>query len=276
MKRIMIRNSHGYAAITVLVLVTALTVLALMSSRVALDRRERSARSLEKVTTRHAAHSGILIAAALLTQDETSWDGPGDPWFNPVHLDREPHPVTVTIIDEQSRLSLSHLVRPSGAFNDALIAVFNQISPGKPFHGEAWRDGLNRWRTIHGHRRLSLDAALKILRPGEIPCNDCLTVYGNGRININTAPEQLLTATGGEPFRRAVVNARHNTPLKSVFDPAIRHALPPNAASLLDTRTSYFRVITTATGTFVTSHVETVLWRRSGQLVVITQREWWS
>ncbi|HPQ40955.1 MAG TPA: type II secretion system protein GspK, partial [bacterium] len=257
-------------------------------SRLALGRREQAARDLERVSTRHAALSGMEIAAELLARDDTPWDGPGDPWFTPVQIRTNPHAVSIHITDEQSKISLAHLVRPSGEINEPLLQVFKRCFPGTTLDPEIWRDGIERWRRGPAPQRLTRDAAMKILarsgtwsrtdHRGIVPAPDAslLTVSGNGRININTAADTVLEAIGGESFRRAVTAARSEHPLPTVFDPSIRHTLPPEAASYLDVRTSFFRITISASGSFVTAHTEAILWRQSGRFTVTAYREWWS
>jgi len=290
------KTSRGVAVVTVLVLITVLTVLALSGSRVALGRRQQAAWHLERTAARHAAHSGLAVAAGLLSRDTTPWDGPGDPWFEPVHFRQGALSVTLVIEDEQSKICVPHLVRPSGEPNEPLIEILDRCLPGPAFDAVAWQDTLTRWRTVFEGRRLTGEAVLKLLslqnmtgpvegdpqaREKGLPVQSGhdsvrFTVYGNGRINLNTAPAVVLDAMGGPDFRRRVIQMRTEKPLESIFDAVQSADLPPGRIAVADVRSSYYRITVRAAGQFVTMHLETVVWRQSGHLSILSQREWGS
>lgn len=280
------KREQGYSVPLVLVLLAVITALALAAAQRTMGHRTQAAGFAERIRTRHAALSGINAGKYLLAIDRTPWDGPGDSWYDGLTFTLNGAGVAVEIIDEQGAISINHLMLPSGEPNPPLEKAMAKLFPEIPRPGEQWQEFLAN-RFMNGAvRSVSRDGFSVFLSQcagtvstsanADERISQCLTSFGQGRVNLNTASPDVLKALGGNALERAVVVRRAAGSLESIFqiDDAVENLR--GLINVTDVRSAFFRIRTTATGTFVTCHAETVIWRRNNRLTVLRHREWWS
>jgi len=271
------KSDSGFIIITVVILLTIITSLAITIGHRASGHRTRAIYSLERIKTRHSGLSGLAIAQELILADNTNWDGYGDPWFNPISFTLGTIAVKIQIEDEQSRINVNNLLLTSDQINRPLMKVVNNLVPNRKDVSAMWRSNLINWYSDHGKGLIDPEISVHLLQP--IVTDDFekyLTWVGTGRININTASENMLEALGGNDFRKVILRNRNGNPIRSLFDSKDSENLYRGILSIVDVRTSYFRIHVSAQGRFVTSHIEALVYRQSNGVKIIRQKEWWS
>lgn len=288
-------NDPGFSVVIVMVLLTALTSLALAAGQIALDRRKQSAFYAERIQVRHAALSGIDAGKFLLQIDQTPWDGPGDTWSKTLPFDLNTARVSITIRDEQAAISLNHLLLPSGELNAPLITATASLLPEIPDLGDRWNRFLSKRHETLGFRPVTIDTLknfvdidaqgrhidlsnrsshLEFMNREQL--ESLFTAFSSGHINLNTASPELLRALGGPSLEQAVTRQRNQAPLTSIFEiPEASHLLQ-GLTSVVDVKSSFFTIVVEAAGSFVTCHAEAVIWRRNMDITVLRHKVWWS
>lgn len=288
-------SDSGFSIVVVMVLLTALTSLALAAGQVALDRRKQSTFYAERIQARHAALSGIDAGKFLLQIDQTPWDGPGDTWTQNLQFDLNATRILVTVKDEQAAISLNHLLLPSGELNAPLITAAASLLPDIPNLGDRWKNFIQARHETLGFKPithntlkhfldidtqgLNIDLSnqnrqKKFLNQEQL--ESLFTPFSSGHININTASSELLRALGGPSLEQAVTRQRNQAPLTSIFEIPDASNLFRGLTSVVDVKSSFFTIIAEATGSFVTCHAETVIWRRHTDVTVLRYKVWWS
>ncbi|MBN1296389.1 general secretion pathway protein GspK [bacterium] len=270
------RNDDGFSVVIVLAVMTAIFTLALCGARTAAGRREIAAMHADRVAVHHANHSGLALAVAIIQSDTTAWDGPGDTWYPAATVPIGDLIASITVEDEQARLPVHYLLRPSGDLNEPVVSAFRNVFPTCIIDRDRWANDRNRWEQTHHDLPISALAAIRLLGITDPDADRFVTVYGTGRININTADPKMLEALGGSAFSRAVVRARSRQALTSVFDLSESVIIPPGVVSILDTRSSCFRITISTPGRFVIGRLEAVVWRQGSNILVLDQKEWWT
>lgn len=308
---------RGGALILVLVLLSVLSVVAIESMRRAQIEIESAGAYLGGVQCRELCTSGLRLAAALLEHDlrENSHDSLLDIWatfFEDENADKavefEIGELEVEIRPENGGFPLEALNSETGR------GVMERLLTGQPYGLEqeaaarlvaAMRDWIDadgegqfeqpayaaegltqRPRNAPMASRDELLLVLGMPRElyfgnGQVPgLRELVTVHGNGRININTAPSLLLAAMCPADVDRAtaaglameMVEYRRDTANAERLSAPdwYRTALPGYAqvtlpAELVSVQSDVFRVMVTAQVGAVRRSLRAVLGRKQGQ-----------
>ena len=270
-------QQKGYVLITVLVMITAIMGLAMTMGQRALGARTRTVYSCERIKTRHAARSGLASAFENLLLDQTPWDGPGDSWALGEAFDLTGIQVTTITRDEQARININAMIYPSGDINRLLFRAFSKLSPGKDLDAADWLSQANDRAARYPVLPLDSSFALNFLGLSpDHPVADEITWSGNGKINLNTASNRVLTALGGPEFSRQVQRIREEKPIESVFDSRLTDNLLQGLLPVVDIRSSTFRIEVQASGSLVTCHLEALVVRQGDSVILLQSNEWWS
>lgn len=201
----MTRRDRGAALVLVLGAVALLTVLAVeLASRASADAL-RAIRASRDATFRRIYESGVAIARALILEASSgAADHWGEAWNREVtfKLGAEERG-TVRVFDENGKLNVGRIyTRPEEA--EAIRAqvgrLFDYLERRSRSEGMDWKDVRDKvLRRLHAAVPLySLDGlreagveAFEILSP-------YLTCFGDGLINLNTAPRAVLYAIDPE------------------------------------------------------------------------------
>jgi hypothetical protein len=222
MKRFHMRllgRQRGAVLLLVLGAIAILSILAVeLAHRSNLDvlRAERSAR---EASFRRVINSGLEIAKGLISEGRKSdgFDFLGDPWSKPVQFElgaRER--VYVQVSDESGKLNIAKALSTSdgaGKTRKALARLFAYLQKSDSSHSQQWQGidaALRKRLGIDGSDPVSPLLTLDGLREAGIPLEfvfgkaevnaaldhprlcDLLTIYGDGRVNLNTASVPVL------------------------------------------------------------------------------------
>lgn len=235
-----VRKSSGFALLSAIWLLVALSTLALEISVIARHRRLVVANALESVRAEHAAESGIEHERARLGRllvrgdDGFSWNDPAsiiDPWRNIDSTRRD----TVVLDDAAfymvAATDLGAMVNIN-VVDEPGLARFLTASSIDPIIADALSQAIMDWRDADDFRRLRGAERDDYLKAGasELPRNGPfesvdelrfvrgmnrstlqriaarLTVFGPGEINVNKASEAvLLSVPGMTPLAAAII-----------------------------------------------------------------------
>jgi type II secretory pathway component PulK len=252
----------GFVLVVVLVISCALGVLLGQFAVSTLTDLELNRARARAVQLRAAAESGVALARAMLAADlrqRPAVDSPKDAWAQgPMVVRIGEAAVTVTIRDENAKISLPHLMKSWGG-DDArrltqALRLFTQEAPGEFGIGA---DDLRRW-VVANQFRLDLpeQAAARPLfqvkaaaaGPGKRP-EDYVTVWTDGELNVNTAPAECLRYAWGDragQFVGELVKRRARTPFTAAEEvlalPGASTALRLPGAMRLSTTSTVFSI----------------------------------
>jgi general secretion pathway protein K len=176
----------------------------------------------------YLARSGIAFSKALLNSDDHEYNGLGQPWadaetwsarFNALF---EEGKSSITIEDETGKIPINYLINKDGSVNsairDLLVRLLNQ--PQWKLTEEQTAEIVNKlqdWMKTNSQPSLGAsESKTNIKGPFRFPeeilkteaitkdllfgkanqpgLNSYITLYGNGKININTTPKPVLKA----------------------------------------------------------------------------------
>ncbi|MDP8256876.1 MAG: type II secretion system minor pseudopilin GspK [Candidatus Alcyoniella australis] len=310
------RSQSGVALIMVLLIIAILSILVLefhFNARVNFAIANNIADDLR---ANYLALSGMNVAGKFLVEDynDNKYDHLNEDWAMPL----PPIPigdgmVTVQIVDENSKLNLNRLVRTSGSINkrtqDQLAALFVSldIDPALVNPIIDWIDPNDQdvvsgvyEDSAYGYSQMTPSvqprngpmSSLSELRQvagfnDEIfsKVEPYVTIFGGSRININTAPVEVLAAliesiepgTSGD-WADVIVESRAEKPFKkkNIRRDLKRLGLPSNLARQLNkactvkTRTFNIKVIATTNET--TKVLNAVLVRQKDRVDLVYLR----
>ncbi len=242
----------------------------------------RTVRELDRLRWNHAARSGVELMRSFLESDTSEVDGPGDAWYELREFAVDEIQVRVRVEDEQGKLNINRLIYASGEPNDRLMAIFHRWC-GKECPDELqWSQFFDQWVERY---RSSLWSAGMARLAGNIDREDLersLTVFGNGYLNINTCPEELLpylVERDGDRFARQVCAERTRQPFTSPSELKQRIALNEDdfrrMFPVLCITSSDYRILVDVLGGDAGMCVEAVVHRDRDKTQVVRYREWW-
>lgn len=227
----------------------------------------RKAEGLKDYTVAyHAAVSAVKIALKYLGQDNNGFDGAGDDWSKPIAYNYRGIFVSIRINDECGKFNINKLTNP--LYYRIGKRLFEEL--GKREAVDAVRDWIDRdnvpspfgaeedYYESMGYRpsnrpMRSLGELLYVKGIDEKSFKELskyLTVYGNGKININSAPKKVLLSLSdrmGDDVADSIIEAR---PLKKVEDlkevPGVDRELYYEILPLITNRCNYFKVVVSA------------------------------
>jgi type II secretory pathway component PulK len=273
------RDNHGIALIIVLwisVILSGVAIAGAYVSRIELRRAYYPAREMQLL---NAALSGIEKVKIALLEDKTPYDSLRSSWkssFAGTAKTGEAN-VTVTVEDEESKLNI----------NTASEASLDKLTLSNPgLNISDIKDFIRKYRPLDCVEELFLangfDSNSNLPRLKKMT-----TVLTANKININTAPaEVLMTLPGIDYLRAQAIIARRNgkdlkqgteddVPFETVG--SVEKALGPDIfrdiGQLITVKSSYFRVTLSSNYDKYSKTVEAVLFRNDGDIVLKYWRE---
>jgi DNA uptake protein ComE-like DNA-binding protein len=272
--------------IAMLVVLAFLTVVLGAMSTGLLSEVKYVALQHQYVTVQYVAQSGFETACRELLNDETRFDALTDNWNGNTDLFSNipvgegvcevSYPDELTgetrygVSDEERKINVNLadanvLKRLSPAFTDEIVGALLKARSERPFAT------LDQMAALPGMPQGFLDQSRDEVAAG---LRSVLTVYGDGRVNVNTAPAVVLAAlpgVGPENARKIVELRATNGPLKSLGDVP---AEIPLEKDLLKVSSEFFAI--RAEGRLLqTNIVMTVRWfvQRNGDELALLGRE---
>jgi len=207
----------GFVLVVVLVMSCVLALVVGQFAVSTLTDLEVSRARARAAQLRAAADSGIELARAMLAADlarRPPVDSLRDVWAQgPMTVRLGETTVTVTIRDENAKISLPHLMKSWDSENAARLSrAFRMFARSAPRDLKVSAAALRRW-VVENQYRLDLPpgpAGAPLFRveasadtSGRRP-QDVLTVWTDGELNVNTAPPECLEYLWGERGERLV------------------------------------------------------------------------
>ncbi len=231
----------------------------------------------------HEAVSALKLLSFYFKEDDSSYDTLNDLWASPIALPLPEGEIRVQVEDEERYLNLN-LVRTEAGFR-VVRRLFEElrITSLSPELLRVWVGGPGFWDRAYPPKKAPLDSLEELLFLGMsredfygktegftfYPGLSMLTtVWSNGRVNLNTAPPEVLMALSPRIDRilaERLLEYRQTHPLKKIedvilvegFNFEILHDLRPWAA----VKSENFRVT-----------VEVKVGEVEGELKAIVQR----
>jgi general secretion pathway protein K len=282
-------RERGVALLLAILVVAVLTVIVLPFLYDGRVERAVAANLYTGLQASHLARSGVVFAEALLRDDmqtSNAYDGLDETWakFNNVPIAAGGGTVAIVVGDEAGTLNVNRLVQSGGGQPDAeWVSFLRRLLTMRVQDAAAveplieslvdWIDGDDRPTGFGGaeapyylgltppyrpaDRPLTTIAELRLVKGWEPKVVEAVapfvTVYGDGRVNFNTASREVLLSIGlDERQADAVVESRAKTPFKSPTDirqvPGLSGPGTDNLIKYATTGSAAFSVV--ATGGF--------------------------
>lgn len=238
----------GFILIVVMAMMSVLAVLSMQYSRLGRQAADLTRVGVEDLEAFYVAESGVERAKALLGMDTGSPDAPNEVWNNPsLYSDKINNwALTVTVTDESAKLNLNTVSA------SALSELLKQFDLDKRVRDRLsaslldWIDSNELHRTNgaesgdyrtagypYDSKNAPLDSVEELLRVFGAPADlldrtliiggrkysiaECVTVVGDTRVNVNTAPAPVLLALGfTEDEATRVLETRVKSPWSDV------------------------------------------------------------
>jgi hypothetical protein len=209
-----VRRNRGAALILVLAAVSLLTILAVELASRASAESLRAARASRDASYRRLFDSGAEAARGLLVEPESSpivhW---GQSWNRELRFSlASGQDAVVRLGDESGKLNIARAIghrEEASAIRDAVRRLFDYLSRRDSRKWKNLEDKVLRrlertepLQTLDGLREM--DVELSVLF-GSDGLSRYLTCFGDGRINLNTAPKAVLASLDPE-FDDAIVD----------------------------------------------------------------------
>ena len=310
------RGERGTVFILAVLIIATLTGLTLGFSEESNIAVTLSSFSRDRFEAELLAGSGVHLTLGRLASDpDPEMDTLEEAWaeFDPPPLDgTEEVSVSGRITDESGKFNVNTLLNEEGGIDEERAELFLRLLEnlglerdlGVPLLDWLDRDGIERMNGAESYHYQGLDPPYRCAdgplstidelflvkgmpRPknagGEseatVDVRDYLTVYSDGRININTAPPELLQSLSKEMDRgvgEAIASHRRTRPfqepeaLKQV--PGVSEEMLSGVSPWLSVTSGAFTVESRATCRDAASEVRAVAVRKDGNLDIIYWR----
>ena len=307
----------GFALLSVLMIVSALSVLVMTHTRESLINLRMMRNFSDAKRAHYWAYGAYNLAISILQKDNNNYDGPGDIWYGELPpIPVENAIVSISIEDEKSRFNISYLVNQFGIEDKRrramLTRIFDQLGLDEDLIA-----GMVDWQDkdeipVSGGAESSYYMSLlppyqvpneRFKSPGEVllvkgmgrkeyflppsarevhteegfsALRDYITVYGDGRININTAPIIVLMCLSedmSKSIAEDIVSYREENAFKSIEElknvESVTDVLYDEIKDLITVKSNVFRVTCTGIINGITETIEAVLFRQSRGVRVV-------
>ncbi len=306
-----VRDRGGFALILALVVTAMLAAAALELTREAQLSADLAINFRDRVKARRAALDGLSAAAMTLIEDDPGADWLGEAW---AQLGRETKArrgrsdgYAVSLTDEGGLIDLNNLLASQAQAASAWQRVMERVlvlldrDPGlvqalldwldgddevRPGGGEAadYHDQPGRAKPRNGPlldvRELALikgfDRELLLGGADKPGLYDLVTVFGQARINVNTAPPLVLKALDeeiGDALIEEILELRAAEGLRRVSDlkglTGMSEALFKRIEPLIEVKSRRFRVVSEGVAGRGRQVIEAVVERRDGVVKVV-------
>ena len=217
-------------------------------------------------TAYHAAVSAVKITLSYLRRDNNGFDGDGDSWAQPVVYNYRGIFISVRVSDECGKFNLNKLTNPvyyrigKRLFEkigepEVVDAVKDWIDPDdvpSPFGAETdYYESLGYRPSNRSMRSLGELLYIKgISRKSYKKLEPFVTVYGSGKINVNSASKEVLLALSekmSEEVADSIIEARPIKRLEVLKElPGIDEELYYEILPFITNRCNFFKITVTA------------------------------
>jgi len=214
----------------------------------------------------HAAVSAVKIALNYLRQDNNGFDGEGDDWAKPIAYNYRGIFISIRIGDECGKLNVNRLTDPlyyrigkrlfeeigEPEIVDAIKDWVDSDDIPSPFGAEKdYYESLGYKPSNRPMKSLGELLYVKGIDKKTFKrIEPFVTVYGNGKINVNSAPKKVLLALSermSDEAADSIIEARPIKRLETLRElPGIDKELYYEILPLITNRCNYFRIEVTA------------------------------
>ena len=271
------RRSRGFVLFVVLVIVSVLASLLFSIYYLSQVSYTRAQGFKDYATAYHAAVSAVKIALKFLKEDNNKFDGEGDDWARPIVYNYRGIFVSVRISDECGKVNVNKITGEREF--QILKRLFKELSL-EPSLADSIRDWVDRddepqpegaessyyeslgYKPTNGPMK-SLGELLYIKGVNQRlykRLKKYLTVYGKGKVNVNSAPKEVLMALSpnlGPEAADSIIEARPIEDVSKLLElPGITKELYFEIRPLITNRCNYFKIEATASYGEATAQVE--------------------
>ncbi len=168
----------------------------------------------EELRTFYLAKEGINRIIVKLAADETEFDALTDDWSKEFVLEKDHGTVSVKVTDEDRFLNINLISKEvlnnlTELFEGLQKEDLANIYKGRPF---------NVARELKDITQIDDDKFDIITTDGKVKLYDLLTTFSDGKLNINTVPEEVLLMIPGMDRRpvEAIIERRQSTPFEDI------------------------------------------------------------
>jgi general secretion pathway protein K len=253
-------NQRGIALIVVILMISIIVALTIQLNRDMRAEMYDAVNLSDQTRLRYVAESGVYAANALLLADKNAFDSLAEDWANTEMLSLKSEQFfdnasfKLMIEDEAGKICINKLVN-GNAYNAPVREMLLRLLTGPSFRLEEgaagemvdaikdWIDGDSDTTGRGGEDKVKnapLDCIEELLMIRGVSrelfygserfygLSRCLTVFGDGKININTAPKPVLLALTAQMTGAAVeaMDRYRRDEKNSVADPGWYNGLP--------------------------------------------------
>ncbi len=209
---------EGVALILVLAVTVVLSVLVVEFVHIMkIDTRIMEYRQDDR-TAYHLGRGGVRLAETVLNMDSPLIDSLNDIWAEDFPVLTEPGgEATVEIYDEDRKLNVNSIINRDGETDRELQAMLARLLNIRGADSSA-AEKLSEELLIRGGAGFSTTKELLGIEGFELII-DCVTVYTDGRVNINTASAEVLQSLSDgidSSLAKEIVLSRESAPFGSV------------------------------------------------------------
>jgi len=285
MKHISLKDERGFIFVIVILIVFSLIALIMSFSRESAIEISLAGYSKDSYLAYQLAYSAVQSAIFLLDKDKRKVDSLKEDWamLNKFHLLDEianDGSVSCRIIDENSKLNVNYLVNKDGKLNqqreNQLKRLFNILDIEEnflyplldwldkddiprlkgaedsyymelkyPYHcANSPFESIGQIFLVKGMKKVE-----QILRRRKKSLLDFITIYSNGKININTAPKEVIQSLSPKidaDLAKAIVEYRKEEDFQSINDlmkvPGVDSDVYDNIRKWITVRSSAFSI----------------------------------
>lgn len=308
-----LKDKGGSALIVTLLVITALTGLTIAFSEDSNIELTLAGFSRNFHRAHQLSSSGVYIALSLLDKDENmDMDSLTEPWSNAVE---ESFPgeipagllLSTRVVDENRKLNINYLRKETGEIDEKRAEQFLRLFRSLGLKEEMvdpildWLDGddIKRMDGAENDFYEGLDdpypcangpfptpgqiflvkglgEVYRFGEDGEKSLLDFLTIYGDGTVNINTAPPEILQSLDegiDSIVADAIVEYRREEDFLTIEDlkkvSAVDGGLFDRIKGLINVKSSYFTIETTGRSQEAVSSIKAVAVREDNELKLI-------
>ncbi|ADY73964.1 hypothetical protein Dester_1332 [Desulfurobacterium thermolithotrophum DSM 11699] len=232
----------------------------------------------------HAAVSAVKIGLETLKKDNNGYDGEGDDWSNPLVYNYRGIFLSVKISDECGKLNVNKLIVPiyykmakrlfkNLELNTDIVAAIKDWIDSDDIVTESGAESYYYEGKGYKPSNKVMKSLYELLYVRGINNSNFkklsryLTVYGDGKINVNSAPKELLLSLSEDMDEPAVDSIIENRPIKKLEDlkklPEFTDELYFSIKPMITNRCDYFKIEVTASYGDSTVNIEAFTDRRN-------------
>ncbi len=261
------KSREGFVLFLILVMVAVVTSFLFSVYFLSTKSVSKSESFRDYLVAYHAAVSAIKIGLNYLKDDNNGYDGKGDDWYEPIVYNYRGIFLSVRITDECGKFNVNKLYNT--LYYKMAVRLFENLELNTDIAAtlKDWIDSDDRV-TDNGAESYyyeglgykpsnrALKSLFEILYVKGIDENtfkrllNYLTVYGSGKVNVNSASKELLLALSEQMDETAVDSIIENRPIKKIEDiknlPGFTEELYFLIKPLITNRCDYFKMEVTA------------------------------